>query len=83
MSVSAAVTWTQECSSSAHAQTPTFTEHCLSIKWVDQGVVYPIRLSGLFSYRMAQEQRCPDNRGSTVPVNMAATCTASERVKVN
>ncbi len=22
----------------------------LSIKWVDQGVVYPIRLSGLFSY---------------------------------
>ncbi len=23
---------------------------CLSIKWVDQGVVYPIRLSGLFSY---------------------------------
>ncbi len=34
---------------------------CLSIKWVDQGVVYPIPLSG-----MAQEQRCPDNRGSTV-----------------
>ncbi len=30
---------------------------CLSIKWVDQGVVYPIRLS----------LRCPDNRGSTVP----------------
>ncbi len=24
--------------------------HCCSIKWVDQGVVYPIRLSGLFSY---------------------------------
>ncbi len=23
---------------------------CLSIKWVDQGVVYPIRLSGIFSY---------------------------------
>ncbi len=23
---------------------------CLSIKWVDQGVVYPIRLSGNFSY---------------------------------
>ncbi len=23
---------------------------CLSIKWVDQGVVYPIRLFGLFSY---------------------------------
>ncbi len=34
---------------------------CLSIKWVDQGVVYPIRLSGI-----AQEQRGPDNRGSTV-----------------
>ncbi len=34
---------------------------CLSIKWVDQGVVYPIRLSG-----KAPEQRCPDNRGSTV-----------------
>ncbi len=33
---------------------------CLSIKWVDQGVVYPIQLSG-----MAQEERCPDNRGST------------------
>ncbi len=39
---------------------------CLSIKWVDQGVVYPIRLSGIFSYLacMAQEQRGPDNRGS-------------------
>ncbi len=23
---------------------------CVSIKWVDQGVVYPIRLSGIFSY---------------------------------
>ncbi len=43
---------------------------CLSIKWVDQGVVYPIRLSG-----MAQEQRCPDNRGSTVvPTTTDYTC---------
>ncbi len=41
---------------------------CLSIKWVDQGVVYPIRLSSIFSYPacMAQEHRCPNNRGSTV-----------------
>ncbi len=23
---------------------------CVSIKWVDQGVVYPIPLSGIFSY---------------------------------
>ncbi len=38
----------------------------LSIKWVDQGVVFPIRLSGLQLSGMAQEQRCPDNRGSTV-----------------
>ncbi len=40
---------------------------CLSIKWVDQGVVYPIRLSGTCVFMqlsgMAQEQRCPDNRG--------------------
>ncbi len=43
--------------------------HLLFInKWVDQGVVYPIRLSG-----MAQEQRCPDNRGSTV-VTRALKC---------
>ncbi len=36
----------------------------LSIKWVDQGVVYPIRLSGLFSYPawLDQEQRCPESR---------------------
>ncbi len=46
MGVSAAVTMD---TSSAHAQTPTFTR-CLSIKWVGQGVVYPIRLSGIFSY---------------------------------
>ncbi len=41
---------------------------CLSIKWVDQGVVYPIRLSGIIIQLsgMAQEQRCPDNRGSIV-----------------
>ncbi len=38
---------------------------CLSIKWVDQGVVYPIRLSS-YPACMALEQRCPDNRGSTV-----------------
>ncbi len=42
---------------------------CLSIKWVEQGVVLyysiirTIQLSG-----MAQEQRCSDNRGSTVVV---------------
>ncbi len=32
---------------------------CLSIKWVDQGVVYPIRYIQLSG--MAQEQRGPDN----------------------
>ncbi len=37
---------------------------CLSTKWVDQGVVYPIQTIQLSG--MAQEQRCPDNRGSTV-----------------
>ncbi len=42
---------------------------CLSIKWVDQGVV---QLSGIFSYLsgMAQEQRGPDNRGSSVGQNV-------------
>ncbi len=37
--------------------------YCLSIKWVDQGVVYP------FDYPLSGqplEPRCPDNRGSTV-----------------
>ncbi len=30
-------------------------------------MVYPIRLSGVFSYpAWLREQRCPDNRGSTV-----------------
>ncbi len=65
MGVSAAVTWTQECLSSAHAKTPTFTAvHQLSgwIKaWFILFDIRYIQLSG-----MAQEQRCPDNRGSTV-----------------
>ena len=42
---------------------------CLSIKWVDQDVVYPIRniqLSGL-----PLEPQYPDNRGSTVSSNTA------------
>ncbi len=51
---------------------------CLSIKWVDQGVVYPIRLSGLFSYPAWLrwlKQRCPDNRGSTVQVSQSLDST--------
>ena len=57
--------WRQVCLSSAHAQT-TMWHCCLSIKWVDQSVVYLIdypvyQLSGL-----PLEPRCPDNRGSTV-----------------
>ncbi len=56
---------------------------CLSIKWVDQGVVYPIRLSGLFSYPASAAwlrnksvriievllivAKCPDFAG-TVPI---------------
>ncbi len=39
---------------------------CLSIKWVDQGVVYPIRYIQLSG---KAQQRCPDNRGSTVTIS--------------
>ena len=57
--------WRHACLSSAHAQR-TMWHCCLSMKWVDQGVVYHsiirhIHLSGLLL-----EPRCPDNRGSTV-----------------
>ncbi len=58
--------WTQECSSSAHAQTPTFTAVYQLSGWIPRcglsySIIRYIQLSG-----MAQEQRGPDNRGSTV-----------------
>ncbi len=58
--------WTQECSSSAHAQTPIFTAVYQLSGWIkawfiSYSIIRTIQLSG-----MAQEQRCPDNRGSTV-----------------
>ncbi len=62
--------WTQECIYSAHAQTPTswHMHCCLSIKWVDQGVVYPFDYpvySVISSQRLGP--RCMSgNRGSTV-----------------
>ncbi len=47
---------------------------CLSIKWVDQGVVYPIRLSGIFNYPAWLRNK--GVRGSTVTVfsNFIFTC---------
>ncbi len=54
-----------QCTSSAHAQTPTFTAVYQLSGWIKAWFI-------LFDYPdysvigMAQEQRCPDNRGSTV-----------------
>ncbi len=59
--------WTQECSSSAHAQTPTFTAVYQLSGWIKAWFI-------LFDYsviRHGSEQRCPDNRGSTVIVILA------------
>ena len=57
--------WTQECLSSVHAQTPTFTAVYQLSEWIKawfiHSIIRYIQLSG-----MALEQRCPDNRGSTV-----------------
>ncbi len=39
---------------------------CLSIKWEDQGVVYPIRLSGIFSYLAWLKNKGVRIIGSTV-----------------
>ncbi len=65
MGVSTAVTMDTKMLSSVHAQTPTCTA-VYQFKWVDQGVVYPFDYQAYQFSGMAQEQRCPDNRGSTV-----------------
>ncbi len=56
--------WRHTCLSYAHAQT-TMWHCCLSIKWVDQGVVYLFNFPAYSLIRPALEPRCPDNRGST------------------
>ncbi len=62
MGVSAAVTMDTDSNVHLLRMRDAHIHCCLSIKWVDQGVVYPIQLSG-----KAPEQRCPDNRLSSRP----------------
>ncbi len=39
----------------------------ITVKWVDQGVVYHIRLSGVLQLSgLPLEPRCPDNQSFTV-----------------
>ncbi len=65
--------WTQECLSSAHAQTPIFTAGGSRCGFIHSIIQY-IQLSG------QPLERCPNNRGSTI---VADNCTEVLKCEVN